>query len=251
MHSSIVITSLLAALAVASPVHQGLHKRAIVYDIVTDIVTVTVTAGDLPETVNVQKTVYVNPVPAPTTTSKAKPKKPSTKARRPRPTTTSIPPPPPPPPPAPTTTTTPPPPPPPPSTTSEAPAPVYTPAPAPEPEKVAAPAKKIVEAAPTSAPSTAPPSSSGNKVKDAILNFHNEKRAIHHVGSVTWDDSLAADAEKLAQSCTNEHAMFVFSDLVAFNLANVFIVGVAMVKTLLLLLSRHQTPLTASLIRVS
>jgi uncharacterized protein YkwD len=211
MRSSVIISSLFAALAVATPVHKALHKKAYVYDVVTDIVTVTVTAGDLPETIKVQKTVYVNPVAA--TTSKAKP---TPKSRRPRPTTTSIAPPPPPPAPTTTTTTTtPPPPPPPPSTTTEAPAPVYTPEPVPEPEPVVVTPTQAKYVAPVVESSPAPPpssaagqSSSGDGVKDFALNYHNKVRAIHHVGSVSWDDALAADAEKLARSCTNKHDLF-------------------------------------------
>lgn len=203
MRSSMIITSLFAALAIAKPVHPALQKKAIAYDIITEIVTVTVTAGQEPETIKVQKTVYVNPVAA--TTSKVKP---TAKSRRPRPrpTTTSVAPPPPPPAPTTTSTTTTPPPPPPAPTTTQSPIPVYTP----EYKVVTTTQSKAAETAPqqTSAPeSNGGSSSSGDKVKDAALNYHNEKRALHGVGSVSWDEGLAADAAKLAQSCANKHAM--------------------------------------------
>jgi uncharacterized protein YkwD len=186
MRSSAVIVSLFAALAVASPVHQALHKRVYAYDVTTEIVTVTVTAGDEPETVRIQKTVYVQPSPRPKT--KKKPSTTSVAPPPPPPTTTSQPPPPPP-----TTTSTPPPPPPP---TTEAPAPVTT---------QAAVFVATSEAAPVESSPPAPDSSSGNKIKDTALNGHNGRRATHHVGALEWDEGLASAAQQLSDTCVFGH----------------------------------------------
>jgi len=74
MRSSTVLATLFAAVAVASPVHQALHnKRVYEYEVTTEIVTVTVTAGKEPETIRVQKTVVVAPqkLQAVTTQSKS------------------------------------------------------------------------------------------------------------------------------------------------------------------------------------
>lgn len=93
MHSSTVLASLFATLAIASPVHQNLHnKRVYEYDIKYEIVTVTVTAGQ--ELVHVQETVYVAPtVPSVTTTqSKSRTRRPTIRSTSTVTTTTPPPP---------------------------------------------------------------------------------------------------------------------------------------------------------------
>jgi len=195
-----------ATLAIASPVHHNLHKKAIVWDVVTDVVYVTVTEGHLPSshpetTLTVQHTHFVNPVAAPT------PKKVV-------PTTTSTPPPPPPP----SSTSTPPPPPPAP-TTSVAPAPVVQePAPVVVTKQQAAPA--VFAAIPTPAPApvveeapapavveSTPKGSSLGGLPGAVVDYHNKVRQLHGSPKLSWSDSLASSARQLAESCTFAHDM--------------------------------------------
>lgn len=186
MRSSTILLTLGAALAVASPVHRALHKRqdiVSVWDIVTDIVYVTVTEdpnapAEPTTTVVVYNTAFVQPVAAATTSSTPPPPPP------PPPTTSSTPPPAP-------TTTVPPPPPPAPTTSTEA-APVAVPSPAPveEPTTTAA----AVVASPTDFISTA-------------LYHHNVHRANHSSPAVTWDDTLAGYAAITAQTCVFAHDM--------------------------------------------
>lgn len=72
MRSSTILATLFASLAIAAPAHQNLHKRAYEYKVVTEVVTVTVTAGKEPETVRVQKTVIVKPEAAKVETTSSK-----------------------------------------------------------------------------------------------------------------------------------------------------------------------------------
>lgn len=189
MRSSTILTLLGASLAVATPLaHQHLHKKAVVYDIVTDVVYMTVTEGETPSvpvtTVHVPHTVFVDFV-EPTSSSK-------------KPTSTYVPPPPPPPP----TTTKPPPP----TTTTKAPEPTTT---------EAAPVKVITEApvaavAPTSAApvaSSAPAASSGGSFASTGVDNHNTCRGSHSAQPVSWNDTLASYAAKTAATCVFAHDM--------------------------------------------
>jgi uncharacterized protein YkwD len=179
MRSSIVLTGLCAALAIASPVRNQLKKKALVTDIVTEIVYVTVTDGVTPipdKTVVISKTKFVEFVPSSSSSSSS---------------STSTPPPPPP-----TTTSTPPPPPP---TTT----PVAV-APAPTPE-----AQVASVAAPTAAAAAAPAPqapSSGDYVSTALYH-HNVHRANHSASDLSWDDTLASYALNTAQTCVFAHDM--------------------------------------------
>lgn len=202
MRSSSILTFFGAALAVATPLaHDRLHKKAIVYDIVTDIVWVTVTEGELPSapsTVHVQHTVFVNPVEASSTTlSKVK----TTSSTKP--TSTYVPPPP-----APTTTTTPPAP----TTTSEAPAPTTEAAPVETTTQapvVAAPAVAYVAttSAQAVAPSSPAVSTSDNSLASTGVDNHNTCRSSHSAGGVTWNDTLASYAAITAKKCVFAHDM--------------------------------------------
>jgi uncharacterized protein YkwD len=211
MHSSSILTLFGAALAVATPLaHDRLHKKAIVYDIVTDIVYVTVTEGELPTaptTVHVEHTVFVNPIEASSSTlSKVK----TTSSKKP--TSTYVPPPP-----APTTTTIPPAP----TTTSEAPAPT-TEASTPATTTEAAPVETTTQApvvaapavayvAPTSAvavaSSTPAASTSDNSLASTGVGNHNTCRSSHSAGGVTWNDTLASYAAITAKTCVFAHDM--------------------------------------------
>jgi uncharacterized protein YkwD len=188
MRSSTLLTLLGATLAVATPLaHNHLHKKAIVYDIVTDIVYVTVTEGEStstpPTTVRVQHTVYVDPVEAhSTTSSKVKKVKPTST----KPTSTYVPPPPP-------TTTTPPP-----APTTKAPAPVETTTQAPVVEVAATTSAAPVAATPAAATSDDPLSSTG-------VNNHNTCRSSHSAENVSWNSTLADAASKLANTCVWGH----------------------------------------------
>jgi uncharacterized protein YkwD len=190
MRSSTILLALGATLAVASPVHRAFHQKkdlVSVYDIVTEIVYVTVTEDPnappgLSTTLVINyNTVFVQPVAAATTSST---------------------PPPPPPPPPPTTSTTlplpsttmvlPPPPPPAPTTSTEA-APVVVPSPAP-----------VVEAATTTAAAAV---ASPTDYISTALYHHNVHRANHSAPDVTWSDTLAGYAAITAQKCVFAHDM--------------------------------------------
>lgn len=181
MRSSIVLTGLCAALAIASPVRNQLKKKALVTDIVTEIVYVTVTDGVTPrpnKTVVISKTKFIEFVPSSSSSSTR---------------STSTPPPPPPP----TTTSTPPPPPPP--TTTPV---VVVPAPTPVPEvaSVAAPTVAPAPQVQVQAPS------SGDYISTALYH-HNVHRANHSASALSWDGELASYALKTAQTCVFAHDM--------------------------------------------
>ncbi|KAG9244042.1 CAP domain-containing protein [Calycina marina] len=195
MRSSTVITLLGgASLAVASPI-GNLFKKAIIWDIYTDIVYETVTASEAPApaptpikqetTVIVEHTVTVGFPQAPAATS----------------------PPPPPPAPAPTTMV-----------------------PKPKSSTVAPPVQApVTSAAPPAAPVTslapiqedpATSASVTNEVVAAVVDnavsaptdfissslfYHNQLRAIHGAGKLTWDATLAANAQVLANRCKFAH----------------------------------------------
>lgn len=173
MRCSTVLAALGAVLAVASPIHQGLHARMIVTDIITDIVWVTVTEGAIPtpthtpdiKTVTIHSTVVVQPIEA---------------------TTSSTPPPPPP-----TTSTEPAP-----APTTESQAPV---APAPTTTQEA-----VVQA---SAPVSAAPVASPTDYISAVVDSHNIHRQNHSAPDISWSDSLAASSLVVAQSCVFAHDM--------------------------------------------
>jgi uncharacterized protein YkwD len=187
--SAAVLSSLGAALVVASPVHRALHNREIVWDIITEIEYVTVTEGVLPtptgdiKTVVVASTLWVQPIEAAATS-------------------TSVPPPAPP---APTTT----------STTEPPPAPTTTEAPAPPP---AAPAT-IVAAVQQPAPVVVAPAPVASDYQSAAVIAHNVHRANHSAPDMSWSDSLAASAQIVASSCVFAHNMNVNGGHYGQNLA--------------------------------
>ena len=198
MRSSTILTLLGATLAVATPLaHNRLHKKAIVTDIVTDIVYVTVTEGEIPTpptTVHIQKTVVVNPVEAPSSSTSSRVKK--VKPTSSKPTSTYVPPPPP------TTSTTPPAP----TTTTEAPAPT-TEAPAPVATTTQAPVVEVAattSAAPVAA-TTAASTTSSDPLSGTGIDNHNTCRSAHSAENVTWNSTLADAASKLANTCVWGH----------------------------------------------
>lgn len=220
--SSATLAAIGATLVVASPVHKNLHKKAIVWDIVTDVVYVTVTEGHLPKTspskhfgttVTVKHTHWVEPAPA-TTSKKVAPTTTSTPPPPPPPsssfsstsstsTSTSTPPPPPP---APTTTSTSTPPPPPPSTTSEASAPAPTTQESTVVTASPSPVAEVVKSS-SSAATVAPPAASPTDLASTALYYHNAHRANHSASALTWDQKLADYAQITANTCVFAHDM--------------------------------------------
>lgn len=206
MRSSTILTLLGATLAVATPLaHDRLHKKAYVYDIVTDVVYVTVTEGELPATpttVHLQHTVYVNPVEA-TSSTHTKKVEPTTSEK---PTSTYVPPPPP------TTSTTPPPAP---TTTTEAPAPTTEAAPvetttqAPVEVPATTSAAPVVEVAATTAEAVASstPATSSDSFTSTGVNNHNTCRSSHSAENVSWNETLASYAAITAATCVFAHDM--------------------------------------------
>jgi len=185
MRSSTVLAILGATVAIASPVkHQAMHKKAYVTDIVTDIVYVTVTAGQPLPTVAPDTTVVVKH----TVFAHHKPKS----SAAPKPSTTA----PPPPPPAPTTTVIPVPQP---EPTTVAPAPEpTTQAPAPVVETT-----PVVQVAATQAATDAQPTD----YQSAALFHHNKHRANHTADGLVWDATLAGYAQTIAKGCVFAHDM--------------------------------------------
>jgi uncharacterized protein YkwD len=184
MRSSAVIASLCAALAVASPVNKALlNKKAIVYDIVTDIVYVTVTEG----------VPYATPTPTTTvvikhTVTASHSRKPKTKtsvAPVVVPTTSA----------APVVVVAP--------TTSAAPVVVVeTTSQAPAVQETTTPVQVKV-AATTAAPATSSPTDYAS----TALYHHNMHRANHSASDLTWDDQLATYAKASANKCVFAHDM--------------------------------------------
>ncbi|OWP02676.1 hypothetical protein B2J93_6641 [Marssonina coronariae] len=175
MRSSTLLAVLGAALVIASPVHQALHKRAYVTNVITDIVYVTVTAGPQPFTKLDSPPAYPHFNP--------KPKK----TYSPRPT--------------PSSSTSPPPPPPPPAT--------YAPPETPSPAPVPSPAPAVTYPAPQSAaPAPAPAGDSyPTDYKSTCLHHHNKHRDNHTAHHLQWDDILAGYAEISAKTCVFAHDM--------------------------------------------
>jgi len=164
MRSSTVVTLLCAGLAIASP----LHKKAITYDIFTDIVYVTVTDGEEPATSAGPSTHYhhVHTSTASPTTSVITPSTPAA---------------------APYTTPTP--------VTSPAEA-VYIPEPSTTQTPVSTVASTSVEAAAVASPTD---------FQSTALYHHNIHRANNSVSDLTWDSTIAGYAATVAATCVYAH----------------------------------------------
>jgi len=162
MRSSAVFTLLCAGLAIASP----LHKKALVYDIFTDIVYVTVTDGEEPATSANPSTHYHHvhtPTAAPTT-----PVVPSAPVVDLYATPTPAP------------------------ASSSSPEAMYTPQPTTTTTQTPALAVAAAVASPTDFQSTA-------------LYHHNIHRANNSVSDLTWDSTIAGYAATVAASCVYAH----------------------------------------------
>ncbi|EED14813.1 SCP-like extracellular protein, putative [Talaromyces stipitatus ATCC 10500] len=186
MKGSLIIGALCALGAVASP----LNMRVLVTDIEVTVVTITVT-----ETPGYTPAAATTTVPA-STTSVAPTTVPVAGAANlnneyPRPPLTS--------------TST--------STTLVVPSSSSTTFVAPEPTTTvaAAPAPTPVEPSTTStstSASTSPsvaPSSAGSSYQSLILNSHNIHRSNHSAPALTWNETLAESALKLANTCDYHH----------------------------------------------
>ncbi|KAI9047031.1 hypothetical protein LZ554_009105 [Drepanopeziza brunnea f. sp. 'monogermtubi'] len=175
MRSAVILAAFSATLAVASPVHFGLHKKAVVtnYEVAIEYVTVTVTAPH---------PGYQTPKPSPTPLPVYKPKP----APKPDYKPTPIP--------------------------VFKPLPVYVPEPVPEPEPVPA---YVPTPAPEPEPVPAPVSYPETKIEDTkptdykstALYHHNKHRANHSAEALLWDDTLASYAKTIAYNCVFEHDM--------------------------------------------
>ncbi|KAE8454409.1 hypothetical protein EG329_000031 [Mollisiaceae sp. DMI_Dod_QoI] len=183
MRSSIVLGSLCAALALASPIHKAVQKKDYIWDITTKIVYVTVTEGELPATTSTSIPPVVTVHTTVTEYPEAHKSHTSVHAAPPMHTTTliSIPPP------APSTTST-------------------TPAPAPTTSTEAAPVVESTVVAKVSASSAAAVASPTDYQSTAIYH-HAKHRANHSAGALEWDDTLAGYALLTAKTCVFAHDM--------------------------------------------
>lgn len=164
MRSSTVVTLLCAGLAIASP----LHKKAIVYDIVTtDIVYVTVTDGEEPATSASPFDHYhhVHTSSATPTTSVDTPSAPAVLLYIT------------------------------PAAATSSPEPAYIPEPSTTQTPVLAVASTSVEA----------PAASPTDFQSTALYHHNVHRANNSVSDLTWDSTMAEYAATVAASCVYAH----------------------------------------------
>ncbi|CZT13672.1 uncharacterized protein RAG0_17174 [Rhynchosporium agropyri] len=229
MRSSTVLALIGATLAIASPVnHEALHKKAYVTDMVTTIVYVTVTAGNLPPPATTASASTTEPHHKPQETPAA-----------PKPVEVH----PPPPPPAPKPNPIAPPPPPPfptypavqPPKVQAAPVPVVQ---TPEVKAAPVPVVQAPDVKAAAAPVAAPAPEAANKptdYKSTCLNYHNILRGNHGAVALGWDETLANYAKTIANKCVFAHDMSQgsggygqnlaafgrSSDLSSINLANV------------------------------
>ncbi|KAG9228003.1 CAP domain-containing protein [Amylocarpus encephaloides] len=194
MHSSIIITTLCAALAVAKPLRHHHAKKDVVVVThyappvqVTSIVEVTVfenevaaaTVQDLPKakTVVVVETYYAaakSPSPAPIDAASRKQKQQSSSIQQVVPVTTVI-------------------------------APVV-------PPTSAAPVVIVSTSSAAPTPVAAAVVKSGavavtGDYKTIVLDHHNRHRANHSASDLAWNSTLAAWAQKTANTCVFEHVM--------------------------------------------
>ena len=68
----------------------------------------------------------------------------------------------------------------------------------------AAPPPETTSASPSAAPSAAP-TSGAKGYNDIVIQQHNAHRANHTAPNIKWDDTLAANAAKVAASCVYAH----------------------------------------------
>lgn len=176
MHSSTIITLFSAAsLVAATPMHQLFHKKALVTDIVTDVVMVTVTAEA--------------PAPAAQTT-------PPMKVHTHTKVVTAAAPPPASSAPAPSVVIV----------TESAPAPA-APTSTIEPVKVVAPVSSAAPASSAPASSAAPAASQPTDYASTAVFNHNQHRANHSASAMAWNQTLADWAAITAKTCVFAHDM--------------------------------------------
>jgi uncharacterized protein YkwD len=200
MHSSIILTSLFAALAVAKPMqHLAKHiKKEYVtdMDVVVETVFVTVTsANQAPaetpeaeaETVVVMNTVYAKPAPPASTRAAAYvAPKPKTRSRRPSSPAVATP------------------------VASSEPAPVVVPSSSAAPAVVvptttAAPVVVVPTTSDDPAPATSAAPAADSSYQSTILYRHNAHRANHSASALVYNNTLAGYAKVLADRCKFAH----------------------------------------------
>ena len=96
------------------------------------------------------------------------------------------------------------------SVQEEAPAPTYeAPAPTSEAPQETYEAPAATQPASSQAPASTPSSEKPTDYKGFVEYHHNVHRANHSAPDLTWNDTLAATAEKIGQTCSYEHMMYV------------------------------------------
>jgi uncharacterized protein YkwD len=192
MRSSIIVGSLCAALAVASPIHKAVQKKDLVWDITTEIIYITVTEGEpLPTSSAVPKVTIHTTVTASSSKAHNHVEPSSTSVYvAPAPTTTSTTPPPP------TTSTT---------STTPAPAPTYSTEAA--PVVVASTSTPAVVAAVSTSSTAAASVASPTDYQSTAIYHHAKHRANHSASALEWDDTLATYALATANTCVFAHDM--------------------------------------------
>jgi hypothetical protein len=97
-----------------------------------------------------------------------------------------------------------------PAPTYEAPAPTSeAPAPTSEAPQETYEAPAATQPASSQAPASTPSSEKPTDYKGFVEYHHNVHRANHSAPDLTWNDTLAATAEKIGQTCSYEHMMYV------------------------------------------
>lgn len=185
MRSSTIITLLGAGLAIASPI----VKKALVIEVVTDVVYTTVTETIPPTSDQVTTIITLEVIPTQDSSSTSST---STSTSTTSTTTSTMPPPDTP---TPTPTPTP-----------------VTEAPAPTSDVVVVPATSEPPAAAASTPSPSPIQDAQTLPTDyvsAVLYHHNVHRANHSAADATYDTTLANNAAVLAATCNFHHDLTI------------------------------------------
>lgn len=169
MRASTLVSALLVAGAMSSPVHQKLHnKRAVVYEVVTNVVIEYVTEDAVASTWVQAPNDFVHSRHSSSTAAAAPVTTPTTTAVAVAPVTTSV---------APVTTSV---------------APVTT---------SAAAVQSSSDSSAGNGPVPATLDADGTLYQDIVLTHHNVHRANHSASALTWNATLAQYAKEQAMTC--------------------------------------------------